>query len=178
VLDLEQGKIALHRGHDESIVFTERDGVISGENELQARMRDGYRRLDYFEKHCFLARTSALRAVGPLPPLSTHEHVYLCIELWKRGALTYLDSGVRVFYAGSPPLPLRDFEQDYFRFRWDMQRAHLSHVYVRARWRIAELFEPSHFIHHQLTALSPETVLTRYDSSSVIDEWPEEFQAA
>ena len=179
VLDLAGGAPAQHRDADNEvpIAFVEREGTIHGAPEAAPRWQDGGRRIDYFELHCFLARTAALREFSPLPPLSMHEHVDLSIALWRAGRRVFHDDRARVLYAGSPPLPLRDFEADYFRFRWDPTRARLSDQFVRDKWRIAELFEPGHFIAHQLQALKPGAVLSAYDSGFATDSWPEAFAA-
>jgi hypothetical protein len=72
-------------------------------------------------------------------------------------------------------LPLRDFDCPYFSFRWDLGRAQESDRYLRARWPIAELFEPPHFIAHQRQALAPEVVASRYNSAFAEDEWSDDL---
>jgi GT2 family glycosyltransferase len=177
VLDLADGKPGLHRDADYEapVAFTEREGKIHAPAEAAPRPMGEYRRIDYFELHCLLARTSTLRALAPLAPLSMHEHVDLSIALWRRGGKAILEERARVLYAGSPPLPLRDFDCAYFSFRWDLGRAQLSDRYVRARWPIAELFEPPQFIAHQRQALAPEAIASRYDSAFAEDAWPDDL---
>ena len=123
-------------------------------------------------------RANAARAVALLPPLNVHEHIDLSIALWRQGRVAYLDERAKVLYAGSPPLPLRDFECPYFRFRWDPTRARQSDRYVRDKWHIADLFDVMPFVARQHLALRPESVLTRYDSAFEADSWPEEIAAA
>jgi hypothetical protein len=177
ILDLVDGTPSRHRDADNEafIAFVEREGKIRGAPEAAPRWINGGRRIDYFELHCFLARTQVLRALGPLPPLNMHEHVDLSIALWRAGNSVVHDDQVRTLYAGSPPLPLRDFESPYFQFRWDAARARQSDRFLRSKWPIAELFEPDQFIQHQLQALRPEAILSRYESVFAADSWPPEL---
>jgi GT2 family glycosyltransferase len=178
VLDLERGIPAQHRDADEAVAFVDREAKIHGVPETTPRWRQGCRQVDFFEFHCFLVRADALRAVLPLPPLNVHEHVDLSIALWRLSKTTFLETRARVLYAGSPPLPLREFERRYFAFRWDPERAKQSDVYVRNKWHIAKLYDAMNFIEHQQRALAPEAVLVRYDSVFAADEWPEELPPA
>ena len=178
ILDIETGQPARHRGADERVSFVERDGTIHGTTELPQQWTLGRRRVDFFEWHCLLARTEVLRSRAPFPPLSFHDHIDLCLDVWRARQAVYEDERARVLYVGSPPLRLRDFECPYFRFRWEPGRMRLSDSYVRGKWPLAELFDPAHFIAHQHQGLRPENVLERYDSAFAADTWPEEFQDA
>jgi GT2 family glycosyltransferase len=178
VLDTDNGAPAVHRDVDKPLIFCEDGGRIYVTRGGEPERRRGRRRAYFFEMHCLFMRTDAARAVCPLPPLSVHEHFDLGIALWRMGKEAFLDHRARVLYMDTPPLPLRDFEVPYFRFRWDPARARQSDQYVRSKWRIADLYDGMSFIARQFTALRPEAILTRYDSALEADTWPEEIPGA
>jgi hypothetical protein len=87
----------------------------------------------------------------------------------------YLDGHARALFMDTPPLPLRDYECAFYRFRWDRTRARLSQEYVRDKWRMGNLFDPGPFIERQHSALAPGKVLTGYASALEADQWPAEI---
>lgn len=127
----------------------------------------------HFEMHCLLLELAAARSVGPLPPLSVHEHIDLGEALRGRGAEACFEDSARALFLASPPFPLRDFEQAYFRFRWDPARARLSQEHVRATWRLEALVDTTQFVARQQRALRPEGLLQRYASPFSDDLWDE-----
>jgi GT2 family glycosyltransferase len=173
IYDVEAGGPSLHRHTDAPAAILEENGLIHLTRAAVPERREDRERIHHLELHCLLMKTAAARAVAPLPPLNVHEHIDLCIALWRNGQTAYLDKRARVLYAGSPPLPLRDLEHAYYSFRWDVTRARQSHRYVRDRWRTADLFDPLHFVERQHTALQPSSILTHYDSVFDADIWPE-----
>lgn len=177
ILDTDAGSPAVHRATGAAAMLLEHGGRVHLTHAADPQQRAGRTRSDYFEVHCVMLATGALRAVSPLPPLSVHEHIDLCIALWRRGMAAYVDARVRVLYMDSPPLPLRDYEIPFYRFRWDAVRARQSDAYVRDRWRLVGVFDGMTFIARQQTALQPDAILTRYDSIFESDPWPEEIPA-
>lgn len=164
--------------HHESslpLAIRERGGQLWIERDAMPEQRGGHRRLQHFELHCLLLRSQAARALVPLAPLSVHEHVDLAVALWRERRSVYLDERARVLFMDSPPLPLRDYECAFYRFRWDHTRARLSQDYVRNKWRLGNLFDAMPFVERQHSALQPGKVLTGYASSLEADQWPAEI---
>jgi GT2 family glycosyltransferase len=177
VLDSASGAPQAHHESSMPLAVHEREGLIWIEPEASSERREGYRRLHHFELHCMLFRTRSLRALAPLAPLNVHEHVDLALGLRQAGGMVYLDENARVLFMDTPPLPLRDYECAFYRFRWDRTRARLSQEYVRNKWRMGNLFDPLPFVERQHGALLPQNVLQRYDSALEADQWPAEISA-
>jgi GT2 family glycosyltransferase len=175
VLDTDFGAPAAHRESTLPLAISERDGKVWIEPEASPERREGFRRLHHFEVHCILLRTQALRSLGPLPPLSVHDHVDLVLGMWRQGRTIYFDERAKVLYMDVPPLQLRDYECPFFRFRWDPARARQSHDYVRDKWRMGNLFDSTPFIERQHGAMQPGKVLTSYASALETDQWPAEI---
>lgn len=178
VLDTDTGSPAAHRDSDTPRILLEKNGQVYFKPTANPELRAGCPRVDIFEVHCLLLSAAAARAVSPLPPLSVHDHIDLSIAFWRHGMTAFMDERIRVLYMDSPPLPLRDIECPFYRFRWDAVHARQSDAYVRSKWRIPGLFDAKSFIARQQTALQPEAILTRYDSIFELDPWPDEIPAA
>lgn len=178
VLDTDAGVPGIHRDTANPVAVLEDAGRVYVARTAAPEWRQGRPRVHQFEMHCMLMSAEAARAVCPLPPLSVHEHIDLSVALWRLERAAYLDDRARVLFMDSPPLPLRDFECAYYRFRWDPMRARQSEGYVRSKWRLADLFDVMPFVARQHTALRPEAVLTRYETLFEPDLWPEEIAAA
>lgn len=176
-LDMEQGRPEVHRLTDRPRCIAEEDQRIYVERAWTPEVLRGRTRLHHFELHCALFSTAALRTVHPLPPLNTREHIDLAVAFWKQGLRAYQDDRAQAVYMPSPPLPLREYECDYFRFRWDLGRARLSHEYVENKWRLADMQSAMRFVEQQNEALAPERVL-RHDAGSETDSLPDQFIAA
>jgi len=177
ILDSAKGAPQAHHESSLALRIREREGRLWIEPDPSPEQRDGFRRLHHFELHCLLLKTRALRSLGPLPPLSVHDHVDLALALWREGRTVYLDERARVLFLDSPPLQLRDYECPFYRFRWDLGRARLSQAYVQDKWRMGNLFDAIPFVERQHAALEREMVLTRYASVLEADQWPAEISA-
>jgi GT2 family glycosyltransferase len=177
VLDSASGVPQAHHESSLPLAIRERQGQIWIESDAAPERRGGHRRLQHFEMHCLLLKSQAARALAPLPPLNVHEHVDLALALWRAGKSVYLDEGARVLFMDTPPLPLRDYECAFYRFRWDRARARQSQDYVREKWRMANLFDSAPFVERQHGALLPGKVLERYASALEADSWPAEIPA-
>ena len=174
-LDVEQGAPALHRETDAAWDIVETAGRAAVVVVDEPEIRHGCMATWQFEKHCLFMSGAAARAVWPLPPLNTREHIDLAMRLKRGGFTGYLDPLAQAMYVPTPPMPLRDFECDYFRFRWDMLRARQSHDYVRETWHIDELQDAMRFCADQNRALTPQAVLRNYTAVSELAPWPEQF---
>ena len=172
ILDSAAGEPQPHHESSTALAIRSRDGRLWIEPDPSPERREGYRRLHHFELHCLLLRTQTLRKLAPLPPLNVHEHVDLALALWRAGAGVYLDEAARALFLDTPPLPLRDYECPFYRFRWDLGRARLSQRYVQEKWQMGNLFDPLPFVERQHTALQPGKVLTGYASALEADQWP------
>ncbi len=177
VLDSAAGAPQPHHESSMALAIRSREGRLWIEPDASPERRDGYRRLHHFELHCLMLKTEALRPLLPLPPLNVHEHVDLSLALWRAGRAVYLDAAAHVLFLDTPPLPLRDYECAYYRFRWDLGRARQSQRYVQEKWSMGNLFDPLPFVQRQHTALQPGKVLTSYASALEADQWPAEISA-
>lgn len=175
-LDMESGAPAIHRHTDRPVGIFEENGNVYLQRAWTPEVREGRTRVLHLEMHSMLMTAETARAVHPLPPLNSREHVDLAMQLWRGGKSAFLDERVQALYMGSPPMPLRDFDCNYFRFRWDLARARQSHEYVQGKWRIADLPTAMRFVEEQHRALLPEAVQRRYGSVSEPDPW--EFELA
>ena len=176
--DQQDGRPGQHRDSDEPVLFRDDAQGIRAWADTSPEWKDGCRRIHYFENHCLLARTAALRAAGPFTALSAYDHVEICLSLWRQGAVAYAQPRARVLFMDSPPLPLRAYECPFFRFRWDPVRARLSHAYMAGHWKMQNLFDKSPFVARQHLALQPGAVLDGYAPPFATDSAPEEFAGA
>jgi hypothetical protein len=177
VLDVTAGAPTPHHESSAALAIRERGDRLWVEPDDSPEMRCGHRRLHHFEMHCLLARSQALRAVGPLAPLNVHEHIDLAVAWWRLGKTIFLDRKSQVLVMDTPPEPLRDYECPYFRFRWDAARARQSQEYVRNKWRMANLFDVMPFIEDKHGALRPEVIVADRESPFAVDQWPAEISA-
>jgi hypothetical protein len=172
VLDNVHGAPAPHHESSMALGIQERaDGVWVG-LESSPEEQAGYRRLRMFEMHCLLMKVQALRAAGPLLPFNVHEHIDLALTWWKHDRSIFLDPASRVLVVDTPPEPLRAYETPYYRFRWDRTRARQSQEYIRAKWRMANLFDVMGFVEEKHGALKAEAVLQDGASPFESDQWP------
>jgi len=177
ILDCAGGAPQPHHESSLPLALRERGGQVWIERDATPEERGGHRRLPHFELHCLLLRSRTVRSLAPLAPLSVHEHVDLAVALWREDRPVYLDHRARALFMDSPPLPLRDYECAFYRFRWDRSRARLSQDYVRNKWRMGNLFDPMPFVERQHGALLPEKILTGYASALEADRWPADVSA-
>ncbi len=173
LLDTDEGRLAAHRHSADPVRLVEESGRLVFRDDPAPERRRGRLRMHYFEMHCFLMSRAAARAVTPLAPLSVHEHIDLVAALRAAGEEAYLDENARALFLDSPPVPLRDYEAAFYRFRWEPARARLSQEYVRDRWKLAELFDVLPFVARQQAALRPESLIAGYDSLFAADLWDE-----
>jgi len=175
IFDTDEGRPSVHRESGHPVIIREENGLLYCRDDPDPKVKLGRRQVYYFEMHCFLISAEAARAVGPLPPLTVHEHIDLSIALWRQGRTSYLEERAGVLYLDSPPVPLRDYDRAFYDFRWDAIRARQSDRYVRDQWRIGELFDGNSFAARQQRALRPEAILASYDSVFSADVWPEDL---
>lgn len=176
-LDLQDGEPGIHRATDQPKGIFEENGRVYIQRDQAPEVRQGRTRVLHFELHSVLMTAETARAVYPIAPLNSREHIDLAMALWRMGKTAYLDARAQALYVGTPPQPLRDIECDFFRFRWDLARARSSHEYVERKWRLADMEDATWFVRDHQLGLSPGAVLRRYDSVSEADLWPGQFAA-
>jgi hypothetical protein len=95
----------------------------------------GRRLVEWMEMHCLFFRRSALDQIGLLDPeLNTREHVDLALSLRAAGIKTVFDPASHVRFV--PPPPVQPEERPFFSFRWDLNRAVVSHTRIKNRWNL------------------------------------------
>ena len=97
--------------------------------------KGGRRLVEWMEMHCLLFRRTTLDQIGLLDPeLNTREHVDLALSLRAVGITTVFDPASRVRFM--PPPPVQSEERPFFSFRWDLDRAIVSHARIKRRWNL------------------------------------------
>ena len=108
-------------------------GIAGPRNNATERTR-----VDFIEQHCLLYRRSALDAITPFDEeLNTRDEVDVSMALWAAGKTVVLEPAVRINYVPPTTAPADD-ELDYFRFRWDLDRAAMSRDRIRERWNLVD----------------------------------------
>lgn len=140
---------------DPPVSFIERrNGELS--STLVRNPRPGFppietiRRVYHLEKHCFLARTADLRALGPFEPfLTTGSHYDLAYRAFCANQVIYLTPHARVrFIAG----PITASDQALFSWRWNLKRAESSNEYLRKKWNVRDFKSTVPFVKTWLAA--------------------------
>lgn len=92
----------------------------------------------FVEQHCLLFRRTALDRIGPFDEqLNTRDEVDLSLALWHAGLTIVLEPAVQVDYI-PPTFEIRDDELDFYRQRWDLDRALASRDRIRVRWNLVD----------------------------------------
>lgn len=116
--------------------------------------------VDVAEGHCMLFRTEVLRRVQAFDDfLNTREFLDTCIRLHKAGVPVAYQPRSRVTFV--PPPPVEREEKQFFRFKWDYDRAVASHWRIATNWDLREFPRSLLFVaarNHSLSA----SQLTRY----------------
>jgi hypothetical protein len=175
LLDIGSGHFETHRDTGDPKGLVEEDGQVFVERTVPAESVLGRSRVYQIENHCLLARADALRQLRLSPRLNTREHIDLSVALWKSGRTVFRDNAAEALFVDSPPVPLHDFDCDFYRFRWDLAAARRSNEEVRLKWRVAGMSDSLPFVERQQQALDPGAVLRGRSPASEIDPWPETF---
>ncbi|MDZ4849755.1 MAG: glycosyltransferase [Pirellulaceae bacterium] len=90
--------------------------------------------VELLEFHTLLLRTDTFDRFGPLDEgyLSVHEHVDVCLTLRHAGLGVFMEPNSITTYVG--PLPLADYDRDFFALRWCDAWNRLSMQHFRAKW--------------------------------------------
>jgi hypothetical protein len=173
VFEIQDGRLRdHHREIDDEIIVQVEDVVVVGYPN-EAPREAGRRRVHHFELHSLMMTAEAARRVCPLPVLNTREHYDLAIQAWKLGMSVYLEDRSRATYVLPP---IREYDCDYFRFRWDREEARRSYRAIEARWPdVVNLPEVSGYIDWLQRYLGSDQVL-RADSPT--PELPERLHPA
>lgn len=108
-------------------------GIAGPRNTITERTR-----VDFVEQHCLLYRRRALDAIGAFDEeLSTRDEVDVSLALWAAGQTIVLDPAVCINYVAPTTAPAAD-ELEFFRLRWDLDRAEASRERIRDRWNLAD----------------------------------------
>ncbi len=91
------------------------------------------RQIQHFELHTLMMTASVASRVWPLPVINTREHIDLAAHAYRLGMTIYANENAR---AGYVLPPIREYDQAYFRFRWNLKVAMHSHICVARRWNI------------------------------------------
>ena len=111
--------------------------------------------MDFVEQHCLVYRRRALDRITPFDEeLNTRDEVDVSMALWAADQTIVLDPAVRINYVPPTSAPAED-ELEYFRLRWDLDRAATSRDRIRERWNLAETPGDLGFVRarHNLIAL-------------------------
>lgn len=108
-------------------------GIAAPRNGVTERTR-----VDFIEQHCLVYRRSALDAIAPFDEeLNTRDEVDVSMALWAADQTIVLEPAVKINYVPPTTAPTDD-ELDYFRFRWDLDRAAMSRDRIRDRWNLTD----------------------------------------
>lgn len=171
VQETRDGRLILHRDVMARMLFRDLGGgridVMrpAGPGELPIDS-DGVHKVHMLETHALLFRSEAAQALWPLPFISARNHVDISINLWRRGIVAVHDP--RVVMTSVFP-PIRDYDLEYFRQRWDPRVAEESHVYIHRRWAVVKVPNALPFVREHLEYARPERVQRGYDSPSERD---------
>jgi GT2 family glycosyltransferase len=110
----------------------------SGLGNLQRRLQRKRCVMELFENHCLLLRRSVFDRIAPLDErLNTDEYIDLALGLRQAGLKTVFEPGARVHFH-SPP-PVNSDEEEFYRFRWDVQVAVNGSHAIRNKWNIENM---------------------------------------
>jgi hypothetical protein len=168
--ETRDGEVIMHRDLMTRMVFTDVGGRLDvlrlakpGELPIDA---DGVHPVHLIETHGLLFRTDVAKALWPLPLISARNHLDISIHLWRRGVTVVHDP--RVVMTSVFP-PIRDYDLDFFRQRWDQHTAYESHVYIHRRWAVIKVPNALPFIRDHVEYAEAGKVQAAYDSPSERD---------
>ena len=95
-------------------------------------------RVDFVEQHCLLFRSAVFDAIGPYDEtLNTRDEVDLSLALHHAGATVVVVPDAIVHYV-PPTEAVEPDELDFYRMRWDLERAAASRDTIQTRWNLTE----------------------------------------
>jgi GT2 family glycosyltransferase len=107
--------------------------LASPRNIVQQRTR-----VEFVEQHCLLFRRSVFERIGPFDEeLNTRDEIDLSLALNHAGATVVLEPRAVVNYVPPSERPQED-ELEFYRMRWDLDRAVESRERIRRRWDLVE----------------------------------------
>lgn len=102
-------------------------------NEVRERAR-----VDFVEQHCLLFRRSVFERIGPFDEeLNTRDEIDLSLALHHAEATVVLEPRAVINYLPPSDRPEED-ELDFYRMRWELDRATRSRERIRRRWDLVE----------------------------------------
>lgn len=94
--------------------------------------------VSFVEQHCLVFRRDVFDRIGRYDTeLNTRDEVDLSMALWSVGARVVLEPAVRVNYV-PPSSMIEPDELEFYRQRWDLDRARRSRERIRGRWGLTE----------------------------------------
>jgi hypothetical protein len=133
--DYKDGAREMHRDEYTDTCIVAAEGRIRAQQPRPgaAPDPDEARRVEHFELHSLTMSARAAREFYPLPYINTREHIDLAVHAWHKRLAAVHEPRAHVGYVYPP---LREYDVDYFRFRWDRKHAAQSHVYIARRWNM------------------------------------------
>lgn len=106
---------------------------------------EGERQIFHIEKHCFLMTQAAAKVICPLETfLNTREQIDFSLKAFEAGQTIFMDPNAYVSYM---PPPIEPVDEEFFRFRWDVDCAQFSNDYIEKKWRLLNFRKSMEFIH-------------------------------
>jgi hypothetical protein len=147
-LILEGRREGLH--YDPPISVIERDGE-SYYSRVERIPRNGHARVHgarvvrHIEKHAFAMTAESARTLAPFEPwLNTREQIEFSLKAFDAGLTIVFEPRSVVRYIAPGELQPQDME--FFRFRWDEERARRSNSYIEKRWNLVDFHRSTTFI--------------------------------
>ena len=114
------------------------------------------RQIQHFELHTLMMTARAANVVWPLPVINTREHIDLAVHAFRRGMTVYANENACASYVLPP---IRDYDQAFFQFRWNLNVARRSHVCVARRWNIEQFPNALRWVEHHSAYAAPDRML-------------------
>lgn len=93
------------------------------------------KRVEFIEQHCMLFRRKVFEDIGLFDEeINTRMEIDMSLALRSKGVSVVFEPKSRVHFL--PPENIEDEERAYFRFRWDLDTARLSHERINDRWKL------------------------------------------
>lgn len=142
--DTLMGRVVEHRGPDG--VQLE---ILPDKRDKQADRGAGRRTVEFFEQHCVLYRRSVFdRIAGYEAEMNTRSEIDLALQVRAAGLRAVFEPACEVNFV--PPYPPERAELDYFRMRWDVDRARRSRELLQRKWNLESVPGSIYFVEDRM----------------------------
>lgn len=113
------------------------------------------RREIFIESHCMLFHRSVFESFGYFDEgHNCREEIDICLNLYRCDVPVWFEPESHVHFLGPNKATLESEERQYFKFKWDLDRAIRTHEEIQKRWNLVEIPTSIPFVKRRLAFLN------------------------